>query len=240
MRAPASRTISTSTRAGWPPAMRSWSSASPIYAAATTGTRPRPPRRGSCWVCGPNRSCGKIRPSGSIAGGWGRPMSQLMTGSNTDLASAAAEAEARYVAANPESKRRHEAAVQHMPGGNTRTVLFYSPFPVVLKGGEGCHIQDVDGHTYTDYLGEYTAGLYGHSNPALQAALRKAVDDGFVLGGHNMYEADLAAEMCRRFPSLERVRFTNSGTEGNLLAVSAARLHTGRSHIMVFHGAYHG
>jgi len=167
-------------------------------------------------------------------------MSQLMTGSNTDLAGAAAEAEARYIAANPESQRRHEAAAQHMPGGNTRTVLFYSPFPLVLKGGEGCRVEDVDGHRYSDYLGEYTAGLYGHSNPVLQAALRKAVDDGFVLGGHNLYEAELAAEMCRRFPSVERIRFCNSGTEGNLFAISAARLHTGRSTIMVFHGAYHG
>ena len=98
-------------------------------------------------------------------------MSQVITGSNTDLASVTAEAEARYIAANPESKRRHDAAVAHMPGGNTRTVLFYSPYPVVLKGGEGCRVHDVDGHTYTDYLGEYTAGLYGHSNPVLQAAL---------------------------------------------------------------------
>jgi glutamate-1-semialdehyde 2,1-aminomutase len=167
-------------------------------------------------------------------------MSQLMTGSNTDLTSAAAEAEARYIAANPESKRLHEAAVQHMPGGNTRTVLFYSPFPLVLKSAEGCRVQDADGHGYADYLGEHTAGLYGHSHPVLQSALHKVVDDGFVLGGHNLYEAELAAEMCRRFPSLERVRFCNSGTEGNLFAISTARLHTGRSSIMVFHGAYHG
>jgi glutamate-1-semialdehyde 2,1-aminomutase len=160
--------------------------------------------------------------------------------SNIDPAGAAAEAEARYVAANPESRRRHEAAAAHMPGGNTRTVLFYSPYPVVLNGGEGCRVRDVDGHVYADYLGEYTAGLYGHSHPVLQAALHKAVDDGFVLGGHNIYEAELAAEMCRRFPSLERVRFCNSGTEANLFAISAARLHTGRQAVLVFHGAYHG
>ena len=47
-------------------------------------------------------------------------------------------------------------------------------FPLVLKGGQGCRIEDVDGHGYTDYLGEYTAGLYGHSNPLLQAAMHKA------------------------------------------------------------------
>jgi glutamate-1-semialdehyde 2,1-aminomutase len=159
---------------------------------------------------------------------------------NTDLAAAAAEAEARYVAANPKSAERHRRAAESMPGGNTRTVLHYSPFPLTIVGGEGCRLRDLDGHGYTDFLGEYTAGLYGHSNPVLQAAIRTVVDRGMALGGPNPYEAELAAELCRRFPSVERVRFCNSGTEGNLFAFSTARLVTGRPAIMVFHGAYHG
>ncbi len=159
---------------------------------------------------------------------------------NTDLASAAAEAEARYVAANPKSADRHRRAAESMPGGNTRTVLHYSPFPLTLAGGEGCRVRDLDGHGYADFLGEYTAGLYGHSNPVIQAAIRKVVDDGMALGGPNPYDAELAAELCQRFPSVERVRFCNSGTEGNLFAFSTARLVTGRPAIMVFHGAYHG
>jgi len=159
---------------------------------------------------------------------------------NTDLAGAAAEAEARYVAANPKSAERHRRAAESMPGGNTRTVLHYSPFPLTITGGEGCRLRDLDGHGYADFLGEYTAGLYGHSNPVIQATIRKAVDDGMALGGPNPYEAELAAELCRRFPSVERVRFCNSGTEGNLFAFSTARLVTGRPAIMVFHGGYHG
>ncbi len=159
---------------------------------------------------------------------------------NTDLASAAAEAEARYVAANPKSADRHRRAAESMPGGNTRTVLHYSPFPLTLAGGEGCRVRDLDDHGYADFLGEYTAGLYGHSNPVIQAAIRKVVDDGMALGGPNPYDAELAAELCQRFPSVERVRFCNSGTEGNLFAFSTARLVTGRPAIMVFHGAYHG
>jgi glutamate-1-semialdehyde 2,1-aminomutase len=158
----------------------------------------------------------------------------------TDLAAAVAEAEARYVAANPRSAERHRRAAESMPGGNTRTVLHYSPFPLAIVVGEGCRVRDLDGHTYADFLGEYTAGLYGHSNPVIQAAIRKVVDEGMALGGPNPYEAELAAEICRRFPSVERVRFCNSGTEGNLFAFSAARLHTGRPAIMAFHGAYHG
>ncbi len=159
---------------------------------------------------------------------------------NTDLASASAEAEARYVAANPNSQARAEAAARSMPGGNTRTVLHYSPFPLALAGGEGCHVTDIDGHRYADFLGEYTAGLYGHSNPKLAAAIKGAVDAGVTLGGPNNHEAELAALMCARFPSLDLVRFCNSGTEGNLFCMSAARMHTGRDKILVFNGAYHG
>lgn len=159
---------------------------------------------------------------------------------NADLASAVADAEAHYVAANPKSKARAEAAMRSMPGGNTRTVLHYGPFPLALTGGKGCEVTDIDGHGYADFLGEYTAGLYGHSNTKLIAAIKQAVDDGVVLGGPNRYEAELAELMCQRFPSVELVRFCNSGTEGNLFAMSAARMHTGRNAIMVFNGAYHG
>ncbi len=159
---------------------------------------------------------------------------------NADLASAVAEAEARYVAANPKSAEWHERAAAAMPGGNTRTVLFYSPFPLTWASGEGATLRDVDGHLYTDFLGEYTAGLYGHSNPAIRAAMLEALQGGIVLGGPNRYEAPLAAELCRRFPSIELVRFCNSGTEANLLALSAARHAKGRDGVLVFEGAYHG
>ncbi len=167
-------------------------------------------------------------------------MLQQRSRANTDLTDAAAEAEARYVAANPRSAEQYRNATEAMPGGNTRTVLHFSPFPLTFAGGAGCRLRDIDGHGYADFLGEYSAGLYGHSNPAIQQAIRRAVEDGTVLGGPNRYEADLAAELCRRFPSVERVRFCNSGTEANLFAFQAARLATGREAIMVFHGAYHG
>ena len=91
-----------------------------------------------------------------------------------------------------------------------------------------------------DFLGEYTAGLYGHSDPVIQAAIEQALADGIVLGAPNRYEAELARLMCARFPSLDMVRFCNSGTEANLNALSGARAATGRSHVMVFEGAYHG
>jgi glutamate-1-semialdehyde 2,1-aminomutase len=167
-------------------------------------------------------------------------MAQPKLKPNADLASAAAEAEARYIASNPKSKARAQKAAESMPGGNTRTVLHYGPFPLTLASGEGCTVTDIDGHTYTDFLGEYTAGLYGHSHPRLKAAIKQALDSGVVLGGPNAYEAELASLMCQRFPSIELIRFCNSGTEANLFAISTARMVTGRDKVMVFNGAYHG
>lgn len=156
------------------------------------------------------------------------------------LADALADVTERYRAANPKSLERWENAHKVMPGGNTRTVLHYDPFPATMIKGEGAYLNDMDGHRYTDFLGEYSAGLYGHSNPVIQAAIKEAVDCGMVLGAPNQWEAKLAEIICDRFASMDMVRFTNSGTEANLMALGAARAFTRREKIMVFDGAYHG
>lgn len=159
---------------------------------------------------------------------------------NVTLPDAVAQAEAAYVAANPKSLARFETVRASMPGGNTRTTLHYDPFPLVIGTANGAHLQDIDGHDYADFLGEYTAGLYGHSHPVLTAALHKAIDGGLSFGAPNPQEGELSALMVERFPSVERVRFCNSGTEANMMAVSLARAATGRSKVMVFAGGYHG
>jgi glutamate-1-semialdehyde 2,1-aminomutase len=147
---------------------------------------------------------------------------------NVSLDAALSEATSRFVAANPLSLARHESARGPMPGGNTRTVLHYSPFPLAWAKGEGAVLTDLDGNTYTDFLGEYSAGLYGHSNPQIQAAMHKAINDGTVLGGPNVYEAELAGLLKSRFPSLQQLRFCNSGTEANVFALMTALAVTGR------------
>lgn len=156
------------------------------------------------------------------------------------LDDALAQAVASYRASNPESFKLFTAATGSMPGGNTRSVLFYEPFPLCMVSGEGCYLTDADGHEYVDLLGEYTAGLYGHSNPIIRAAIDAALDGGLTLSGHNPMEAQLASLICARFPSIELVRFTNSGTEANLMALAAAKIFTKRRKILVFTGAYHG
>jgi glutamate-1-semialdehyde 2,1-aminomutase len=164
----------------------------------------------------------------------------LAAGRNITLEDALADAEARYVEVNPKSRARHAEACAALPGGNTRSILYYPPFPVTLTRGEGARLWDLDGHAYTDFLGEYTAGLYGHSNPIIQAAVQDALAGGIVLGGPNPYEAELARLICARFASCDLVRFCNSGTEANVNALCAARAITGRSRVLVFDGAYHG
>ena len=157
-----------------------------------------------------------------------------------DLVARLAEAEARYVEANPESRRLHEERARFMPGGNTRTTIHLPPFPLTMVRGDGARLTDADGHQYVDFLGEYTAGLYGHSDAVIVEAIRNALADGLVLGAPNRFEAVLAEAICTRFPSIELVRFCNSGTEANLLALSLSRAVTGRAGVLVFAGAYHG
>jgi glutamate-1-semialdehyde 2,1-aminomutase len=167
-------------------------------------------------------------------------MAELKPPVNRSLGAALAEAEERYVRANPGSAAHAADAAASLPGGNTRTTLHYSPFPLVLRSGQGSTVTDVDGHRYVDFINEHTAGLFGHSNPVIGRAIEQALEGGLVLGGPNVHEHRLAAEIIRRFPAVERLRFCNSGTEANLLALSTARAVTGKTDVMVFDGAYHG
>jgi glutamate-1-semialdehyde 2,1-aminomutase len=140
---------------------------------------------------------------------------------------------------NPGSRRHYDEARQFMPGGHTRTVLTHAPFPLNFVAGEGATLTDVDGHQYIDLLGDYTAGLLGHSEHRVIDAVTAALNTNVSVGGVHPAEARLARLMCERF-GLDRVRFTNSGTEANLMAISTALMATNRKKLMVFHGGYHG
>jgi glutamate-1-semialdehyde 2,1-aminomutase len=140
---------------------------------------------------------------------------------------------------NPNSRRYFESAREVLPGGHTRTVLTHPPFPLVFASGEGATLTDVDGHVYIDLLGDYTAGLLGHSERRVLQEVASALSSNASVGGIHPAEERLARLMCARF-GLDRVRFTNSGTEANLMAITTALLATGRRRVMVFHGGYHG
>lgn len=145
-----------------------------------------------------------------------------------------------FAAANPRSEIASLEARAVLPGGNTRSVLFYEPFPLTMSYGHGAKVTDLDGHTYIDFVGEFSAGLYGHSDPQIREAIVEALDGGVVLAAPNRYEARLAGALKQRFSSLELLRFCNSGTEANILAIVTAQHFTRRRKLMVFDGAYHG
>ncbi|CAN5608689.1 glutamate-1-semialdehyde 2,1-aminomutase [soil metagenome] len=127
-----------------------------------------------------------------------------------------------------------------MPGGSTRSVLDVRPFPFRITRAHGCRIVDVDDHEYVDFLGDYSAGMFGHDPSPIAAAVNAALGRGWSYGGQHSDEVRFAEAVCTRFAGIEQVRFTNSGTEANLLALQLARHHTGRDRIVVADGAYHG
>lgn len=167
-------------------------------------------------------------------------MDTMMSLRNRSLEGDIAEAHEAYSARRPISAAMHARALDVMPAGNTRANLAYRPFPTAMTRGEDCRLWDVDGHLYLDLCGEYTAGLFGHSERRIHTALSGAMERGLSLASVGQAEQDLAHLLCARFPALQMVRFTNSGTEANLLAITAARAFTGRESILVFRGGYHG
>ncbi|KAJ9612941.1 hypothetical protein H2200_002882 [Cladophialophora chaetospira] len=167
-------------------------------------------------------------------------MGSISQPTTTDLVGALEQAHAQYTKLNPKSLATHEEACNYLPGGNTRTVLHTTPFPLTIASGKDAHLTTLDGQTYIDFLGEYTAGIYGHSHPVIKSAIETTLQNGWNYGGHNALEPQLAKIVCDRFPAIELVRFVNSGTEANMMAIATALAFTGRKKVLLFNKGYHG
>lgn len=159
---------------------------------------------------------------------------------NVDLDAALTEAEEKYAAANPKSRDYHESARSVLTGGVGRSSLYFQPFPLAFSHGEGAYIWDMDEHRYADFMGDYTAGIFGHNHPVTRRTILETFDNGIALNGPHKHEAPFAEALCKRFPALEQIRFCNSGTEANIWAISLARAVSGKTHVMAFEGCYHG
>jgi glutamate-1-semialdehyde 2,1-aminomutase len=127
-----------------------------------------------------------------------------------------------------------------LPGGNTRTTTFYAPFPIAVARGDGALVWDADGNRYIDLLGNYTALIHGQAHPAIGEAVSAAFRSGSAHPAPIELQAALAERIAARVPSIERLRFTNSGNEAVMMAVRAARAFTGRDAIVKAVGGYHG
>src|SRR5437762_6058627 len=151
-----------------------------------------------------------------------------------------ADPEALYRQTTAASRALHERAVQVMPGGTTRTTTYLDPYPLYIERGEGCRVWDVDGTERIDMLGNYTAMILGHSHPKVVEAIRAQAARGTGFAAANPAEAHLATILCERVPSVDAVRFCNSGPEATMFAMRRARAFTGRPKIARMEGGYHG
>jgi len=148
--------------------------------------------------------------------------------------------EAVYRHTTPGSREVHEKAVTVMPGGTTRTTTYFDPYPLYLERGQGCRIWDVDGTERIDMIGNYSAMILGHAHPKIVEAIQRQAERGTGFAAANPVEVALATLLCERVPSLEAVRFCNSGTEATMFAMRLARAFTARPKIARVEGGYHG
>ena len=147
---------------------------------------------------------------------------------------------AAYTAANPRSAALHDRATEFMPGGDTRGSIFWDPFPIYITDGTGTVLTDADGNKRIDFINNMTTLILGHRPPEITSALREQIEHGLSFSAPSPPVVRWAELMCERVPSLDRVRFVNTGTEATLNAIRAARAFTGRQKLVKCEGAYHG
>ena len=142
------------------------------------------------------------------------------------------------------SEELYEEALQHIVGGvNSPSRSFKAVgggAPVFMKRGSGAHFYDEDGNKYIDYLAAYGPIITGHAHPHITAAITKAAENGILYGTPTRLEITLAKMLKEAIPSMDKVRFVNSGTEAVMTTIRVARAYTKRSKIVKFAGCYHG
>ncbi|MDQ3602576.1 MAG: aminotransferase class III-fold pyridoxal phosphate-dependent enzyme, partial [Actinomycetota bacterium] len=148
--------------------------------------------------------------------------------------------DAGYGIRTERSREIFERLERSIPGGNTRSLAFFPPYPLVISCGSGCRIRDADGNEFIDLLNNYTASVHGHALPAINEAMNNQAALGTVFPAPGELQAELAERIVGRVASVEKVRFANSGTEAVMMAVRGARAFTGREKIIKAEGGYNG
>ncbi|WP_274363034.1 glutamate-1-semialdehyde 2,1-aminomutase [Paenibacillus thermotolerans] len=142
------------------------------------------------------------------------------------------------------SHQLYKEAQQHIVGGvNSPSRSFKAVgggTPVFMKRGQGAYFWDADGNRYVDYLAAYGPIILGHAHPAVTEAISRAAENGILYGTPTELEIEFAKLLKEAIPSLDKVRFTNSGTEAVMTTIRVARAYTGRTKIIKFAGCYHG
>lgn len=151
---------------------------------------------------------------------------------------------ATTISNRPQSERLYEEALRHIAGGvNSPSRSFKAVgggAPVFMRRAEGAYFWDVDGNRYIDYLAAYGPIIAGHAHPHITEAIVKAARGGTLYGTPTELEIELARKLKASIPSLDKVRFVNSGTEAVMTTIRVARAYTKRTKIIKFAGCYHG
>jgi glutamate-1-semialdehyde 2,1-aminomutase len=141
------------------------------------------------------------------------------------------------------SKKLFAEALKYIPGGVNSPVRAFRAVggnPFFVNKARGARVWDVDGNELIDYVCTWGPAILGHAHPKIIAAVKAAAEKGTSFGIPNPYEVTIAKLICKRVPSVQKVRMTNSGTEACMSAIRLARGFTGRDKIIKFDGCYHG
>ncbi|MCL0102784.1 aminotransferase class III-fold pyridoxal phosphate-dependent enzyme, partial [Dehalococcoidia bacterium] len=141
------------------------------------------------------------------------------------------------------SQKLFEEAKQYMPGGVNSPVRAFRAVggePLFIRRGAGPRIYDEDGNEFTDYVLSWGALILGHAHPRVVAVLKSTLENGTSFGSPTRLENILAKIICNAVPSIEMIRFVNSGTEAVMSAIRLARAFTRRDKVIKFAGCYHG
>jgi glutamate-1-semialdehyde 2,1-aminomutase len=141
------------------------------------------------------------------------------------------------------SKRLFKRAQAIIPGGVNSPVRAFKAVggnPLFIKRAKGSKLYDVDGNAYIDYVLSWGPLILGHAHPRVVAAIKTAAEQGTSYGAPTELEVKLASLLIQAYPSMDKIRLVNSGTEATMSAIRAARGFTGRDKIIKFEGCYHG
>ena len=148
--------------------------------------------------------------------------------------------EQEFRSLTPRSRAQWERGKPVMPVGLIKDAYWSRPHPIYMERADGCHLWDLDGRKYVDFGNHHTAMILGHNAPEVIEAVESELKRGIGLGAPTALEAEMAEELTSRFPSVEKIRFTNSGTESSLHVTRLVRAISGKPKVAKFEGAYHG
>ena len=146
----------------------------------------------------------------------------------------------QYISKTQKSYEMQKISEQYMPGGSTRTTQWMEPYPFYADSAKGSIMTDIDGNNYLDFMINATSLILGHSSDEVKNVLNDQIQKGTAYSAPTDGQAKLAKLITDRTPSMETLRFTNSGTEATMMAIMAARAYTNKHKIAKFEGGYHG